>query len=193
MPSALRLPVAAVFLLLAACAAPRTAPIPDITFVHLQPITLAVRTVDVTSAYVNNDQPPNVETKMQTPPSVALERWGRDRLRAVGSVNSARFTVLSAPMTEEPLPKKTGFVGAFQVEPAARYTLTVEAQVEIFDDGGQRLAVTSARTTQSGTLEEGSTPDQRQMFWYRLTKATLDAFNDQMERAILQYLRDWTT
>ncbi len=191
MSKALCVAVFATLLGLAGCA--KTLPEqPEVTFAHLPPISLNVRSIETTSVYQNSETPPNVEARMQTPPSEVLKRWAGERLRAVGSSGSGRFTVLNAPVTAEPLPKTTGFVGAFSIEPGTRYTITVEAQLEILDDGGQRLAVTSARVTQSGNLDEGVTPQERQAFWYRLTRSAMDGFNAQMERAIFQYLREWT-
>lgn len=191
MSKALCVAVFAALLGLAGCTKTLTQQ-PEVTFAHLPPISLNVRSIETASAYQNSETPPNVEARIQTPPSEVLKRWASERLRAVGGSGIARFTVLNAPVTAEPLPKKTGFVGAFSIEPGNRYTITVEAQLEILDEGGQRLAVTSARVTQSGTLDEGVTPEERQAFWYRLTKSAMDAFNDQMERAIYQYLREWT-
>lgn len=179
-------------LALLACAAPAPERPPEITFAHHPPIVLAVRSVEVVSIYENVATPPNVETRLHTPPNQVLARWANDRLRATGGSGFARFSVISAPMTEEPLPKRQGFIGAFTIEQAYRYTLTVEGQLEIFDDGGQRLGVASARVTQSGTLAEGVRPDERQAFWSRLTQLAMDSFNTQMERAIFQYLKEWT-
>jgi len=176
---------------LAGCASPAPERPPEITFAHLPPLGLQVRAIEVVSVYQNVATPPNVETKMPAPSSV-MQRWAHERLRANGGSATARFSVLNAPVTEEPLPKQQGFVGAFTVEPAYRYTITVDGQLEILDDGGQRLAVASARVTQSGTLAEGVTPDERQAFWARLTRSAMDAFNTQMERAIYQYMKDWT-
>jgi hypothetical protein len=187
----LRETVLALLIVLAGCASPAPETPPEITFAHLPPISLNVRTIEVTSAYQNSSTSPNVETQLTTPPSQVMQRWANDRLRAVGGTGTARFTVLSAPVTEEPLPKQQGFVGAFTIEPGYRYTITLGGQLEILDDSGQRLAVASARITQSGTLDEGVTPEERQAFWAKLTASAMDSFNAQMERAIYQYLKDW--
>lgn len=193
MAKALRVSFAVVVLALASCAAPAPERPPEMTFAHLPPIELHVGSVEAVSVYQNSDNPPNVEGQLQTPPNEMMLRWARDRLRAIGGGGVARFSVLSAPITEEPLPTQQGFVGAFTVEPAYRYTITVDGQLEILGDAGQRLAVAAARVTQSGTLDEGVTPDERQAFLMSLTRSAMDSFNGQMERAIYQYLKEWTT
>jgi hypothetical protein len=177
--------------LLIGCASPAPDRPVDITYAHLPPIAVDVRTIEVISAYANVATAPHVETRLATPPNEVMLRWGRERLRAQGVSGSARFTVQNAPLTEEPLPKQRGFLGAFTIEPGDRYTLTVDGQLEVLDDSGQRLAIASARVTQTGTLKEGATPEERQAFWLRLTRLAMDAFNAQMESAIRQHLQAW--
>ncbi len=186
-----RASIVALGLAVAACSAPSmtTDPLPDMTFVHRPTIGLNVVTLDVNSAYTSPDRPPNVEQRFPVPPERALKRWARDRLRALGTAGAARFTVLTAAVTEEPLPKTKGFLGAFAIEPGARYTITVEAQLEIIQDS--QRAVASARISKAQTLDQGATGEERDRFWYDLTKTTMDAFDEQMERAIRQHLNPW--
>jgi hypothetical protein len=186
-----RWPALLALLALVACSTMQTEPVPELTFVHQSPIGLNVASLDITSAYRAPMQPPHVEDKLPVPPEEALKRWARERLRALGSSGTARFTVLTAAVTEEQLPKTKGFLGAFEIEPGARYTATVEAQLEIFDAEGKRLGLTSARTTRARILEQGWTREERERFWYDLTKAVMDDFNEQMERSIRQYLNPW--
>lgn len=174
------------------CASPVAERPPDVTFAHLPPISLQVRTIEVVSVYQDATTPPNVETRFASPPSSVMQRWAHDRLRATGISGIGRFSVMNAPVTEEALPKKQGFQGAFTVEPEYRYTITVDGQLEILDEGGQRVSFASARVTQSGTLKEGVTADERQAFWARLTQSAMEAFNAQMERAIFQFMKEWT-
>ncbi len=174
------------------CASPVAERPPDVTFAHLPPISLQVRTIEVVSVYQDATTPPNVETRLASPPSGVMQRWAHERLRATGVSGVGRFSVMSAPVTEEALKKKQGFLGAFSVEPEYRYTITVDGQLEILDDGGQRLSFAAARVTQSGTLKEGVTAEERQVFWAQLTQSAMDAFNAQMERAIYQFMKEWT-
>jgi|APTNR8051073442_1049403.scaffolds.fasta_scaffold04193_7 hypothetical protein len=174
-----------------ACSSMTTQPVPELTFAHIPPIGLDVRAIEVTSAFQSSNAPPNVEYRFRTPPEVALKRWANERLRALGTMNRARFTVLNAAVTEEPLPRTTGFFGAFKTEPEARYTITVEAQLEILDERDMRLGLSSARVTRSRTMMEGLTPDDKQLFWFELTRDTMDSFDTEMERSIRQFLKQW--
>jgi hypothetical protein len=180
-----------VLLAVTACAAPRTKPVPDITFAHLSPIMLDVRAIEITSAYQPPQRSPNVEHTMRVPPDAALQRWAQDRLRAQGINRIARFTVVNAPVTVEPLPKRTGFSGAFSIEASERYTMTVEAQIEILDEAGNRLSGTSARVTNARSLEEGVTAEEKELFFHELTSSVMTAFDSDMDRAIRASLRDW--
>jgi hypothetical protein len=183
--------LAAAGLALAACSSLKTQPIPDITFAHEPPIGLNVRTLEVTSVYNSPRSAPNVEYKFQTPPEVVLKRWANERLRALGNSNRARFTVVNAAVTEQPLPKATGFLGTFQTEPGAKYTMTVEATLEVLDETDSRRSLASARVTRSRDLAEGVTAEERQLFWHELTKTVMDSFDKEMERSTLQYLGEW--
>jgi hypothetical protein len=178
-------------LLLAACAGEPEQPIPELTFAHEPPIKLNVATLDIVSAYKASTTPPHVEQKFPIPPEEALIRWAQDRLRALGRSESARYTVLNAVVTEEPLAKTGGIVGAFKNEPSERYTATVEAQLEIFDDSGRRVLLTSARATRSRSLIEGAKPEERERTWFELVEALMKDFDEAMERAIRENAEPW--
>lgn len=186
-----RASVVALCLAVAACSTPSmtTDPLPAMTFVHRPTIGLNVANLEVNSAYTSPGRAPNVEQRFPVPPEEALKRWARDRLRALGNSGAARFTVLTAAVTQEPLPKTKGFLGAFAIEPGSRYTITIEAQLEV-TQGGQR-GLASARISKAQTMDQGVTDEERDRFWYELTKTTMDAFDEQMERAIRQHLNPW--
>jgi hypothetical protein len=169
-----------------------TKPIPELTFAHEPAIDLNVRQIETVSRYQASTNPPYVDHQMRTPPETLLRRWASERLRAGGSTGIGRFTILSAPVTVEQLPKKTGFTGVFAIEQDQRYTVTVEAQLEILDEGGRRLGGTLARATNSRTLAEGASAEERDVFFSELTTSVMNAFNTDMDRSIRQHLRDWT-
>ena len=178
-------------LLLAACSSEPQKPLPELTFAHRPPIKLNVATLDIVSSYKASTTPPHVEQKFPIPPEEALIRWAQDRLRALGRSESARYTVLNAAVTEEPLPKTQGFVGAFKNEPSELYTATVEAQLEIFDDTGRRVQLASARATRSRSLIEGAKPEERERMWFDLIEALMKDFDEAMERAIRENAGPW--
>lgn len=178
-------------LVLSAGCAEKTKPVPELTFAHDSKILLNVSGVDITSIYRSSGAPPNIEQTLTPTPQDAMILWAQQRLRSVGSTNTARFTILNAPVTAEPLPKSSGFVGAFSVEPGQRWTVTVEAQLEILDADGNRLDGYSTKVTRSRDIESGLTYEQRNRFWYDLLSATMDEFDSQMEDGIRQHAVRW--
>jgi hypothetical protein len=177
--------------LLAACSTEKTQPLPELTFAHQPLLKLNVASLEVVSRYKAPMKPPHVEHRLPTPPEPALKRWAEERLRATGRSESARYTVINAAVTEEPLPKTSGFVGAFKNEPSERYTATVEAQLEIFNADGRRVQLVSARATRSRSLMEGAKPQERDRMWFDLIDALMKDFDKEMERAIRQYAGPW--
>jgi hypothetical protein len=177
--------------LLAACSNEPQKPLPELTFVHQPPLKLNVATLDVVSTYKAPMKPPHVEHKFPTPPEELLKRWAEERLRPMGRAESARYTVINAAVTEEPLPKTPGIVGALKNEPSERYTATVEAQLEIFNADGRLVQLASARATRSRSLMEGAKPEERERMWFELTEALMKDFDKEMESAIRQYAGPW--
>ena len=180
-----------VCLLMAACSSEPEKALPQLTFVHQPPIRLNVASLDVVSTYKEPRKPPHVEHKFQTTPEEALKRWAEGRLRPMGRAESARYTVINAAVTEEPLAKTQGIVGAFKNEPSERYTATVEAQLEILNADGRLVQLASARATRSRSLVEGAKPEERERMWFELLEALMMDFNQEMERAIRQYMDPW--
>lgn len=185
------LPALVCVLLIAACAAYQTKPRPEITYAHKSPVSLNVRSLVVQSSYQSPGQPPNVEHRFATPPAAIVERWAHERLRTIGTSGTALFTVLSAPVTAQPLPVTKGFIGAFRIEPEEKLTITLEAQLEILDESGNRVRLASTRVTKTREIDEGLTMDEKQLFWAELTKQAMDSFDTEMERSIQQYLSEW--
>lgn len=161
-----------------------THPLPEITFAHAPVIALNVARLDIQSNYQSPGAAPNVEHLFPTRIDEAMRRWAQQRLRAMGSTGSVRFTVVNAAATEEVLPVKSGFVGAFTTEFDRRYTATAEATIEILDDGGALLSGVNVRVTRSRDFHEGATLEERNLFWQELTKAVMEEFDAQAERAI---------
>ncbi len=176
---------------LAACSSEQQRPLPELTFVHQPPIRLNVASLDVVSTYKAPGKPPHVEHLFRTSPEEALKRWAEARLRPLGRAESARYTVINAAVTEEPLAKTEGIAGAFKKEPSERYTATVEAQLEILNADGRLIQAASARATRSRSLTEGAEPAERERLWFDLLDSLMKDFDKEMEKAIRLYLDPW--
>lgn len=164
---------------------------PDLTFAHLPPIVLNVREAQIDPRYRSPGTPPHIEQTVKPTPEAALIKWAQQRLRSDGAQNIARFTILNAPLTAEPLRKSSGVAGALKSEPEQRWTVTVEAQLEILDESGSRLDGYTAKVTRTRDVPEGLTYDERDRFWYDLLSATMSDFDSEMATGIRRYAAQW--
>jgi hypothetical protein len=165
-------------------------PVPELTFAHSSPILLNVREAQIDPRYHSSAAPPNIGLTVNPTPEAALIKWAQQRLRSDGTENIARFTILKAPLTASTLPK-TGFSGLFSSESGERWTLTVEAQLEILDESGNRLDGYAAKVTRTRDMEAGLTYAERNRFWYDMLSDTMAEFDAQMSAGLHQYLGKW--
>lgn len=175
------------------CASDPPPPLPDVTFDHLAPINLDVITVETRSSYRPPLAPPNVDHRFPIPPEQAMRRWASRRLKSVGVAETSRFTILRASVVEERLRTDTGLLDPVKIEPAARYTATLEGQLEIFDASGRRVKSATARVSRTRSLKEGLTANERDRAWIDLTKSVMRDFDASMTEAINKYLAGWVT
>lgn len=185
--------VLAALVIAGACSAKPPPPRLDVTFDHLDPINLNVITMETRSSYRPPQAPPHVDHRFPIPPEEAMRRWANHRLRSAGVVETSRFTILQASVVEERLPTDTGLLDRVKIEPAVRYTATLEGQLEIFDASGRRLKGASARVSRTRSLKEGLTAEERDRAWIDLTAAVMRDFDAAMTEAIKKYLADWVT
>jgi hypothetical protein len=164
---------------------------PELNFAHLPRIVLDVREAQIDSRYRSPGTPSHIEQTVKPTPEAALIRWAQQRLRSDGTQNIARFTILSAPLTAENLRKSSGLTGALTTEPEQRWTVTVEAQLEILDESGRRLDGYTAKVTRTRDVLEGLTYEERDRFWYDLLSATMAEFDAEMITGIRQYAAPW--
>ena len=122
-----------------------------------------------------------------------MRRWAAHRLKSVGLAETGRFTILRASVVEERLPTDTGLLDRVKIEQAARYTITLEGQLEILSASGRRLKSASARVSRTRSLREGLTAEERDRAWVDLTKAAMRDFDTSMSEAINKFLSSWVT
>lgn len=168
-----------------------TTPVPDVTFAHTSPILLQVRAAEIDSRYHSSSSPPNIEQTVNPTPEQALIKWAQQRLRSDGTENVARFTIINAPLTSEPLPRSGGLSGLFDSSGPERWTVTVEAQLEFLDETGARQDGFSSKVTRTRDLPADVTYEERRRFWYDLLYATMKEFDQQMDAALLQHASRW--
>ena len=182
----------AVIPLLAACeTTPPPSTFPELSYGHLAPLRLDVKSLEVVSEYAAPLAPPHVEHEFPWPPADVLARWARDRLQPVGERDTARFIIHDARVTETALVKETGFKAVFTRQQSERYDAVVEATLEIRAPGTPARGHAAARVTHSTTVSENTSVNERKRIWFRMTEALMADFNTEMERNIRRYLVNW--
>jgi hypothetical protein len=175
----------------AGCSAPPPRPVfPDIRFNAEPPIRLDVVRVEVRNDYQPPFRSPNVDHLFPVPPMRAADNWADDRLKATAAIGSgglelqAIFILRNASVIATALPQKTGSGALFTTQPAERYDLTLQADLEIADPRGIPLRTASVRVTRSRSVLNGITPNDRDHVWYDMTKDAMADFDRQMETQI---------
>ena len=163
----LLLPLAA-----AACGGPEPATVPPgpMRFDYLLPLPLNVASIEVADT-----APPlqigDVGARLPVSPAEAVRVMGRDRLVAVGTTGSARFTVTQAAL----------------VEGRERLTCLVGCRLEILSAEAQRLGFVEAQSRRSVSGDDATRP--------RAAEALLwDAMRDlnvELEYQLKRVLKDW--
>lgn len=180
-----------VLLALAACASPPPPPeFRPISFAARGMLALDVAAIDVERRYRPPLAEPNVEHGFPITPVAALEAWPRERLRAAGSSGTARFVIEEASVVREALPKAGGLKGLVTTEQEARYSALFKVALKVAGADGRSGEVrTEARRARS--LPEGVTLNERDRFFYELTRDTLAELDTALEQNIREHLADF--
>lgn len=164
----------------------------ELSYRHLEPISLAVSDFSVETRYIPPLKPPHVDHRSPVTPYNALRKWGEDRIRAVGGELRARLVILDASIVEAKLPVKGGIEGAFTRDQAARYDGKLSAMLEIVDSAGRQRAFATARASRSQTAPEGTTIAEREKLWFTMTEDMMRQINDELEENIKRHLGPYT-
>ena len=175
-------------MLLGACTAVPDHSLPELTFKHLEPISLRVAKIQMASQTGNNTEPPNVGHRFPISPHEAVKKWALDRLQIAGNSGTARFSILKANVTETRLKTDKSFKGLFKQEASERYDAIVEARLEILDDNGIVIAAVISRANWTQTVREDTTLADRRRIWFSLIEKLMGTFNDKMEEEMRRYL-----
>lgn len=160
---------------------------PELTYAHLAPIRLDVSRIEIVSNYAPPLHSPNVEHLFPVSPAAAVERWGKDRLRAAGPKGLARLIVKRADVVEIPLEKSKGVRGLLTTDQAERYEATLDVEIEIRDERGFQDALVAASAKRSSTLKEGASALDRDRLWFRMTEALMTDINAELEAGIARH------
>lgn len=164
---------------------------PELTFGHLPKLSINVAKVGVVDNYRAPGKAPNVEHLLPTSPAIGLERWARDRLKAVGKSGVLRLIIDDASVVETTLKKDTSLRGTFTKQQSQRYDFAVRGSLEAVDAGGRVAATATANARRSITVREDITLNERKRVWFEAVEQLLMDFDREMERNARRYLVDW--
>jgi hypothetical protein len=192
LPSLMRRSLAVCLVGLASCTLPVERPdFPELTWTHLPPITLDGAEIEIIDATQPTGASPHVEHLFPLPPAKAAERWARDRLRAGGTQNRARFIIQRADVVEVGLRQTEGISGVFTKDQSERYDAELAVLLEIRSDAGPLLGQVTAELGKSRTVREDASLNERESIWFAITDDLAKLLNAEMERTMPQYLGRW--
>lgn len=182
----------AVVFLLTGCATEVQKPgFSQISFAHLQPISLNVARIEVENRYVSPATRPNVEHEFPVSPAAVASNWGRDRLRAVGQSGVARVVVRRASVVEVPLKRTTGVTGAFTRDQSERYDAIIDMMVELRDTDGNVRVTAESTAKRSRSVSENVSLIEREKIWFEMTETMMSDLNTAFENQVRIHMKEW--
>jgi len=184
--------ILAVVFLLTGCATEVQKPgFSQISFAHLQPISLNVARIEVENRYVSPATRPNVEQEFPVSPAAVASNWGRDRLRAVGQSGVARVVVRRASVVEVPLKRTTGVTGAFTRDQSERYDAIIDMMVELRDADGNVRVTAESTAKRSRSVSENVSLIEREKIWFEMTETMMSDLNTALENQVRIHMKEW--
>ena len=143
-----------------------------------RPMRLAVGRVIVTRAFVPVIHPPRHEGSMIVSATDTLADWASRHLLAgwPSSPRTAVFTIREASLNGQRLRVEKGIGDLFRKQIAERYTLKLDADLDIQHESGQSLGLVTAQATTNRGVLEGAKDADRQVAWHDMLVAVMDAF-----------------
>ena len=184
--------ILAVVFLLTGCATEVQKPgFSQISFAHLQPISLNVARIEVENRYVSPATRPNVEHEFPVSPAAVASNWGRDRLRAVGQSGVAWVVVRRASVVEVPLKRTTGVTGAFTRDQSERYDAIIDMMVELRDTDGNVRVTAESTAKRSRSVSENVSLIEREKIWFEMTETMMSDLNTALENQVRIHMKEW--
>lgn len=164
---------------------------PELQYNHLAPIRLDAVRIELVEQYKSIGARPYVEHEFPHRPATIAARWATDRLKAVGTANVVRVTILKGSVVEVPLARTTGVKGVFTIDQSEQYDGTLSVRIEIIGPGKRQLAYVTSQATVSRSVPEDITLADREKVWFRMTEAMMNDLNLSLERQIRQHFKSW--
>ena len=183
--------IAVVFLLVGCATEAQKPGFSQISFAHLQPISLNVARIEMENRYFSPATRPNVEHEFPVSPAALASNWGRDRLRAVGASGVARVIVRRASVVEVPLKRTTGVTGAFTRDQSERYEAVIDMMVELRDATGNVRVTVESTAKRSRSVSENISLNDREKIWFEMTESMMADLNTALENQVRIHMKEW--
>ena len=157
-----------------ACETPPTQRVyPELSFSHLPPLRLNVARIEFVQGYVSPRREPFVDHLFPQIPAEVAMRWGRDRLRAIGTLGEATFAVKEASAVLTPLPRTEGLEGIVTQDQSERCDLRIAMSLEVYRPLPVGSGHAEGQVSRSRTLAEDMTLNQREAVWFEMTEQAM--------------------
>ena len=161
---------------------------PELRYNHLPPIRLDAVRIELVEQYKSIGARPYVEHEFPQRPATLAARWATDRLKAVGTSNVVRVTILKGSVVEVPLARTAGVKGVFTIDQSEQYDGTLSVRIEIIGPGKRQLAYVTSQATLTRSVPEDITLADREKVWFRMTESMMNDLNLSLERQIQRFL-----
>ena len=165
--------------------------LPKLTFVHLQPFSVNVASIEIVNQFSSKMKAPHIEHRLPTSPTTALIQWAKDRLKATGKFGKLRIFIEDASATEIRLDLDKSLKGQFTKQQSHLYKFSLRVTALLTDASGTLLGSAKATATRSATLREDISLNERQRAWFDLMDRLINDFDRQMEANLKQHLGSW--
>lgn len=159
----------------------------DISFKQYQPIYLDVANVDFVEEYKSPMKEPFIEHLLPISPAEATRAWVRDRVRSVGLNNTMQVIIKDARVVAVDLPQKDSLTGYFSADANRRYDARLEVEMRIYANGAMSDASVTVVSTQSNTISQKATLQERKMAFAGMTRQLMESANAELEKQIFKY------
>ena len=179
---------------LTACAnAPEPPPdFPPIRFTHAEQVRLDAAQVTVESEYNAPLQAPFVEHLFPTSPEQAVRNWVNDRIQPAGDRGLFHMTIHQASVQEVPLEQSKGLTGLLTTEPSERYDAVLTATAKLYKEARLLpMAEANIAVNISRSIQENATLNEREKFFYDLTRDLMQQFDAQMTDQLNTYFQPY--
>jgi hypothetical protein len=167
---------------------PAPPPLPAMTFTRYQPIYLDVANVDVIDEYKSPQQDPYVEHLLSISPADAMKIWVKDRLKGSGADKSLQVVIKDASVMRHPAETQDALLGP---APNRRYDARIEVDMRIYGSGAMSEANINVIATQTITVSDSASLDERNRIFYRMIYDLMESANAELEKQTFTYFHKY--